>query len=430
MKLCSLSNVMALLLLAVLTAVVAVVLPAYARYALVVCILACGAALLMLRNYRAMLAHIARACDACAHGDLEQRVILPRARKELLVLADNINRLIDVSDAYIRESNANAEHAAKGLFYRKIIATGLNGTWKSSAEQLNHSVEAVRRNLVKTVQQSGERLEASMAGAVAELLQSIKQLVDTSHMLSGIASESSSQAQLLSVTTDETTTSVSTIASAMEEMSASVNEISSQLQHANQTTRHAVAQGQVIETLFAALTASSEKISAMVDLINNIAKQVNLLALNATIEAARAGEAGRGFAVVASEVKQLATRTAAATADVEGHINETREKIGQANDAVREIIGQIGTINSVATTIAAAVEEQSATTQEISASLQRTSGAVRQFATAVDSVASSSQKNQQASDSMILSTGALDHAATTLQHEMHQFIASLSSGTH
>ncbi len=49
-------------------------------------------------------------------------------------------------------------------------------------------------------------------------------------------------------------------------------------------------------------------IIALVELIHNIAGQINLLALHATSESTRTGETGKGFAVVANEVKHLANR--------------------------------------------------------------------------------------------------------------------------
>ena len=76
------------------------------------------------------------------------------------------------------------------------------------------------------------------------------------------------------------------------------------------------------------------QISAIVQLIHEIADQTNLLALNAAIEAARAGESGRGFAVVADEVRKLAERTAKATTEIETLVSSVRQNSATAKSAM------------------------------------------------------------------------------------------------
>lgn len=83
-----------------------------------------------------------------------------------------------------------------------------------------------------------------------------------------------------------------------------------------------------------ALAREAGEISAIVQLIHEIADQTNLLALNAAIEAARAGETGRGFAVVADEVRKLAERTSKATKDIEGLVTSIRQNSNSAKNAM------------------------------------------------------------------------------------------------
>lgn len=127
------------------------------------------------------------------------------------------------------------------------------------------------------------------------------------------------------------------VAAAVEEMTASISEISKNMQLSKEAAMGILNDSTQSSAAAAQLGTSMQVMENVVQLINNIAGQVNLLALNATIEAARAGDAGKGFAVVAAEVKNLATQTTKATEDIARQIQEVQsvsEKVAQSIETI------------------------------------------------------------------------------------------------
>ncbi|WP_071189611.1 methyl-accepting chemotaxis protein [Trichormus sp. NMC-1] len=132
------------------------------------------------------------------------------------------------------------------------------------------------------------------------------------------------------------------------------------------------------------LGESSQQISRVVSLINQIAMQTNLLAINAGIEAARAGEEGQGFAVVAEEVGELAARSAAATQEIEQIVEKIQR---ETNEVVKAM--EIGTIQVVEST--QIVEDAKQSLSEILDVSQQIDTLVQSISTATVSQVQTSQ---------------------------------------
>ncbi len=170
---------------------------------------------------------------------------------------------------------------------------------------------------------------------------------------------------------------VQSVSAAVEEMSASVKEISSQISKSSVMVSSTVERTRSADNIANSLSTAVDQISGILQMIQDIAGQINLLALNATIESARAGEAGKGFAVVASEVKNLASQTTKATEEIAKQIENVQSSSNDVLSVLRGIQESISSVNEYSSVIASAVEEQSAVTMEISSNMQHTSNEVQ-----------------------------------------------------
>jgi len=182
--------------------------------------------------------------------------------------------------------------------------------------------------------------------------------------------------------------SAEAVASASEEMLAAIQEISESMHRSQIAVNDIVAKSEMADGIRTELESTSESMSGVVQIIRDLAEQVNLLALNATIEAARAGDAGKGFAVVAGEVKNLATQTAKATDQIEVQINSMLSITKRVVDSTREISESAGSVSDYVNTVASAVEEQTSVTHDISKNIQFVFNGINELNSCVKSIAS------------------------------------------
>jgi methyl-accepting chemotaxis protein len=131
----------------------------------------------------------------------------------------------------------------------------------------------------------------------------------------------------------------------------------------------------------------ADSMTGIVELIQDIASQINLLSLNATIESARAGEAGKGFAVVASEVKNLANQVGQAIQQISQDIEGMQTVSSEVVESLHGIRSTFKAVKDRITDVAGAVEEQSAATGELANNMQVASSAVEDITSNLVSLA-------------------------------------------
>ena len=270
----------------------------------------------------------------------------------------------------------------------------LNATQALAEGQLVGQVAAGQHGVYRAVNQSIERLRE-----VVQAIQAASYQVATAsqQVLDGNAD--------LSSRTQEQASSLEEVAASMEEMSATVTQNAEHAQHADRlakaardkantgndvVSRAAAAMGRIDE--------SGQRITAILELIEDIAFQTNLLALNAAVEAARAGEHGRGFAVVANEVRKLAGRSATATTDIKGLIKEINSNVadgarlvGQSGEMLAEIVTAARGASDAVSEIAASSVEHSDGISQVKKAVMQMEEMTQQNAALVEEAAAASQ---------------------------------------
>jgi methyl-accepting chemotaxis protein len=344
----------------------------------------------------------------------------------LLKITDLMKKLADGdSDIIIigKERSDEIGDIAKALdIFRK------NAKEKEQLEidQKNLAIQAEKEK-AQTKQKMAKDFETSIQSIITMVASAAAELSYTSENMQKIIGNVNTEASEAAASSSRASSNVVAVAAAVEEMSFSIKEVSTQVSKTSVLMSDAVGKTSEANQSVAMLTSAVNQISNILEMIDGIAKQINLLALNATIESARAGDAGKGFAVVASEIKALADQTAKATETINQQITNIAKVSEVVANALHNIKDSVANVNQYAVGIAASVEEQSAATNEISSNMQRASQDVQHITNNVGVISKGSSEADNAAKEVLDASKMLSQQSETLKAQVQVFLKNIQS---
>ncbi|MGZ9033400.1 MAG: methyl-accepting chemotaxis protein [Rhodospirillales bacterium] len=277
------------------------------------------------------------------------------------------------------------------------------------AERLRAEQESLRQNAVAErramLASLADNLEASVRGVVHSVSMAAATMEDSASALLNTAARTTQEVGSVAASSEQASLNVDAVAGATEELSVSIREISRQVATSLDVASRALHDAQATDAMMRELSISAQEINEVVSLIGRVADQTKLLALDATIEGARAGEAGRAS-------PSLPPRSSRSPPTPPAPPPPSRPRCRK--------------LNAIASTVAAAVEEQDAATQEIAGNVQQVAAAgTRQVSDNIAGVSLASSEIGASAGTALSAAGTLAKEADRLEREVAAFLSQI-----
>jgi len=309
-----------------------------------------------------------------------------------------------------------------------------------SALEFNRFVEKLK-NVIRAILEIAKNLNSStenIQGAISSLMHNLNKQTDLENEANLQSRKVNESVEMLGINADIQSKAFILLSNRLRELSQSISELTKESEHARKLLNAVagnISEGknslEAAKNIMENIGKSSEELTGIASLINDISDQINLLSLNASIESARAGDAGRGFAVVAEEISKLADKTALNVKDIDRIIksnslliNEGTQKVTFMVELFTKIIYDVDHISNMLDDFFTKMKEQSLQDRDVTDETESMKDIMKQIKDlmeehkkSVEVIASSIQSINQISQDNSYSVESIQEAAEAISSQ-------------